>query len=56
MSEMRQRFGGGAAPEVMRAMENLKTALRLRLARGAPQDVSGITAILDAAARSIETL
>ena len=56
MSEMRQRFGGGAAPEIMRAMENLRTALRLRLERGASGDVSGITAILDAAARSIETL
>ncbi len=56
MSEMRQRFGGGAAPEIMRAMDNLKTALRLRLSRGAPEDVSRITAILDAAARDIETL
>ena len=56
MSEMRQRFGGGAAPEIMRAMENLRTALRLRLERGVPEDVSKITAILDAAARGIETL
>ncbi len=56
MSEMRQRFGGGAAPEIMRAMENLKAALRLRMQRGQPEDVSKITAVLDAAARSIETL
>ncbi len=56
MSEMRQRFGGGAAPEIMRAMENLKAALRLRMQRGQPEDVSKITAVLDAAARSIETM
>ena len=31
MSELRQRMGGGAAPEIHRAMENLKTALRLRI-------------------------
>jgi glutaredoxin-related protein len=53
---MRQRFGGGAAPEIMRAMENLKAALRLRMQRGQPEDVSKITAVLDAAARSIETM
>lgn len=56
MSELRQRFGGGAAPEIVRAMDNLKAALRLRLSRGAPEDVSKITAILDRAAREIETL
>ena len=56
MSEMRQRFGGGAAPEIQRAMENLKTALRLRLERGETADVRRITAILDGAARAVEEL
>ena len=56
MSELRQRFGGGTAPEITRAMDNLKTALRLRMSRGGPDEVSKITAVLDAAARSIETL
>ena len=56
MGELREKFGGGAAPEIMRAMENLKTALRLRLSRGDTSEVSRITGILDAAARSIEEL
>ena len=56
MSDLRQRFGGGVTPEIMRAMDNLKAALRLRMSRGGPDDVSKITAILDAAARNIETL
>lgn len=56
MSELRERFGGGTAPEIMRAMENLRAALTLRMSRGAPDDTSKITAILDAAARSVETL
>ena len=56
MSELRQRFGGGAAPEIQRAMENLKTALRLRMERGEATDVSRITAILDGAARAVEEI
>ena len=49
-------MGGGAAPEIHRAMENLKTALRLRMSRGENADVSRITAILDGAARAVEEL
>ena len=56
MSELRQRMGGGAAPEIHRAMENLKAALRLRMSRGETADVSRITAILDGAARAVEEL
>lgn len=56
MSEMRQRFGGGTAPEIGRAMDNLKAALRLRLERGEPADLKAITAILDGAARAVEEL
>ena len=55
IGEMRQRFGDGPAPEIMRAMENLKAALRLRMSRGMAGDISRITAILDRAARDIET-
>lgn len=55
MSELRQRFGGSAmAPEIGRAMDNLKAALRLRLERGDGLDVQAITAILDGAARAVE--
>ena len=56
MQEYRQRYGGGPAPEILRAMENLKTALRLRLDRGTPGDISKITSVLDGAARAIEEL
>ena len=56
MRELKQRFGGGAAPEIMRAMENLKTALRLKMARAEAGDISRITAVIDRAAREIETL
>ncbi len=44
------------APQILRAMENLKLALRLRLARG-PLDehqVNAVAASLDAAAASVE--
>lgn len=54
MHEYRQRYGGGPAPEILRAMENLQTALRLRLDRGESDDINKITAILDGAARAIE--
>ena len=55
MDEQRRRLGGGDAPEIRRAMENLGTALRLRMARG-DVDPSKVTAILDEAARHIETM
>jgi DNA-binding PadR family transcriptional regulator len=56
MEEYRRRHGGGPAPEIIRAMENLQTALRLRLDRGTPDDVKRITGLLDGAARAIEDL
>jgi DNA-binding PadR family transcriptional regulator len=55
MDEMRRRYGGGDAPEIRRAMENLGAALRLRVARG-DVDATQVTAILDEAARRLETL
>lgn len=47
---------GGRAPQVVRAIENMKTALRLRLSRGPLGDgeVQVIADALDAAARAIE--
>ncbi len=51
-----ERIGGGPAPQIVRAMENLRMALRLKLERGklADVDVARITAALDAAAREVE--
>ena len=48
--------GGGPAPQILRAMENLKLALRLRLGHGPLTDdqVTAVTEALDAAAVSVE--
>ena len=57
MSEAARVHGGGPAPQIMRAMENLKLALRLRLGRG-PLDetqIRTIAAALDAAAGQVES-
>ena len=56
MNEMRTRFGGSASPKIRRGMENLKTALRLRLERGSVSeaDADRIAEALDAAAKAIE--
>jgi DNA-binding PadR family transcriptional regulator len=50
------RHGGGPAPQIVRAMENLKLALRLRLSQGslAADEVARIASILDEAAKSVE--
>jgi len=51
-------FGGGPAPEILRAMHNLRLALRIRLGRG-PLDaaqVRAVTDILDRAAAEVERL
>ncbi|MBW4023616.1 MAG: PadR family transcriptional regulator [Proteobacteria bacterium] len=47
---------GGRSPQVVRAIENMKTALRLRLSRGplAESEAQAIADALDAAARAIE--
>ena len=57
MDEASRVHGGGPSPQIMRAMENLKLALRLRLGRG-PLDaaqVSAVAAIIDAAATQVES-
>jgi DNA-binding PadR family transcriptional regulator len=50
------RFGGSPAPELHRAMNNLRAALQVRLAKGQPsaEALSVITAALDRAAGEIE--
>jgi DNA-binding PadR family transcriptional regulator len=56
MEEAGRTHGGGPAPQILRAMENLKVALRLRLARG-PLDetqVNAVAAAIDAAAIDVE--
>jgi DNA-binding PadR family transcriptional regulator len=52
----RQIYGGGPAPQIVRALENLRLALRLRLERGALSEerIAEIAAALDAAAAEIE--
>jgi DNA-binding PadR family transcriptional regulator len=56
MQSVNTAHGGGPAPEILRARENLKLALRLREARGplTEQQVRSIAAALDAAAVAIE--
>jgi DNA-binding PadR family transcriptional regulator len=56
MQSVKAKHGGGPAPEITRARENLKMALRLREARGplTEQQIRDIAAALDAAAVAIE--
>ncbi len=56
MDEAGRMHAGGPAPQVLRAAENLKLALRLRLARGplTEEQANAVAAALDAAATSVE--
>ena len=56
MAEVNARHGGGPAPQILRAMENLRTALRLRLSRGplSAEQSAAIADALDAAAKAVE--
>jgi DNA-binding PadR family transcriptional regulator len=58
MSEINARLGGGPAPQIIRAYENLKTALKLRLRRGplSAAQVSAIAELLDETAKTVESL
>ncbi|MEJ0017952.1 MAG: PadR family transcriptional regulator [Acetobacteraceae bacterium] len=56
MAEASRTHGGGPAPQILRAMENLRLALRLRLGRG-PLDenqINAVAAAIDAAATGVE--
>ncbi len=56
LDAFRERFGAPAAPEMMRAMHNLRAAISLRLAKGelSPESLATVTAALDRAAGEIE--
>jgi len=56
MQEASRAYGGGPAPEILRAMHNLKLALRLQLGRGPldAEQVHRIAATLDRAVTEIE--
>jgi DNA-binding PadR family transcriptional regulator len=56
MDEAGRATAGGPAPQVLRAMENLKLALRLRLGRGllTEDQANAVAAALDAAATGVE--
>jgi DNA-binding PadR family transcriptional regulator len=48
---------GGGAPQILRAMENFKAALRLRLARPlSDEQIKAVAAELDGAAQRIEAI
>jgi DNA-binding PadR family transcriptional regulator len=56
IAEVAERSGGGPDPRILRAMENLKLALRLRLERGqlTNEQIADVAAALDAAAATVE--
>lgn len=56
MDEVAANNRGRSAPQILRAMQNLNTALRYRLGRGPLTDaqVQAVAAALDAAARAVE--
>jgi DNA-binding PadR family transcriptional regulator len=56
IEEVRRRQGGTSDPRIVRATENLRTALRLRLEGGplTPEQAATIAGILDEAAKAVE--
>ena len=58
MQESERVHGDGPPPQILRAMENLKLALRLRLSHAplAPGQADAVAAILDGAARGVEQI
>jgi DNA-binding PadR family transcriptional regulator len=56
IAEVGAAQGGGPAPQLVRAMQNLRLALRMRLARGPLSDeqIHAIVAVLDAATVDVE--
>ena len=56
MEQIAERAAGRAAPQIVRAMENLRLALRLRLDRGqlTAEQIARLSEVLDGAAREIE--
>jgi DNA-binding PadR family transcriptional regulator len=58
MAETSRAHGGGTAPQILRAMENLRLALRLRLSRGplSEEQINAAVAAIDAAATGVERI
>ena len=58
MAETSRAHGGGTAPQILRAMENLKLALRFRLSRGplSEEQINAVAAAIDAAAIGVERI
>lgn len=58
ISETHAAHGGGLAPQILRAMENLKVAIRLRISQGPLSDEQNraIAAAIDQAAQSVENV
>jgi DNA-binding PadR family transcriptional regulator len=56
IAEVHSAHGGGTAPQIVRAMENLTLALRMRLARGplTEEQNRAVAAAIDAAAVAVE--
>lgn len=56
IADARARFGAVPPPELFRAMDNLRAALQVRLAKGelSPEAVQAMTAAIDRAAAEIE--
>ncbi len=56
MAEANREYGGGPAPEIMRAMHNLRLAIAVRLRKGGltQEQVQTIAGLLDRAAGEIE--
>jgi DNA-binding PadR family transcriptional regulator len=56
MAEASRVHGGGPAPQIVRAMENLNLALRLRLSQGplSQEQIDAVAAVIDAAATGVE--
>ena len=56
LAEANARFGGAPAPELIRAMNNVRAAIQVRLGKGplSPEALNAITAALDRAAGEIE--
>ncbi len=56
LAEVKERTASGRAPQIVRAMENLKLALRLRMQRGplTEAQLQEVATALDAAAQAVE--
>ena len=56
MEQARSQQEGGRSPQIERALENFRMALRLKLGSLTPEQVHAVTDIIDAAAKQIERL